>query len=102
MSEFFFIAENINIMSKTIGPAMRNGEKGPIQKMAEELTKAGADGTYYHGLYMFDAATNLVAVEDAHVATGNLGADRDNNYGSNTTLELKHGIESNDYTGRPT
>ena len=59
---------------------------------------AGADGTYYHGLYMFDAATNLVAVEDAHVATGNLGADRDNNYGSNTTLELKHGIESNDYT----
>ena len=43
MSNFKFIAENINIMSKTIGPAMRGGEKKPIQDMAVKLTENGAD-----------------------------------------------------------
>ncbi|GAB4266374.1 MAG: methyltetrahydrofolate cobalamin methyltransferase [Deferrisomatales bacterium] len=39
----YTIAESINIMSKTIGPAMRERDKGPIQKMAEEELAAGAD-----------------------------------------------------------
>jgi len=39
----YTIAESINIMSKTIGPAIRNKEKGPIQKMAIEQTEAGAN-----------------------------------------------------------
>lgn len=43
MSDFFFIAENINIMSNTIGPAMRNAEKKPIQDMAVKLVENGAD-----------------------------------------------------------
>lgn len=37
------IAESINIMSKTIGPAIRERNKAPIQKMAIEETEAGAD-----------------------------------------------------------
>lgn len=37
------IAESINIMSKTIGPAIRERNKAPIQKMAVEETEAGAD-----------------------------------------------------------
>lgn len=37
------IAESINIMSKTIGPAIREREKGPIQKMAAEELAAGSD-----------------------------------------------------------
>ncbi|MBI5443078.1 MAG: dihydropteroate synthase [Deltaproteobacteria bacterium] len=41
--KIYTIAESINIMSKTIGPAMREMEKGPIQKMAEEELAAGAD-----------------------------------------------------------
>lgn len=36
-------AESINIMSKTIGPAIRERNKAPIQKMAIEETEAGAD-----------------------------------------------------------
>jgi len=36
------IAENINIMSKTIGPAMKDRDPVPIQKMAIELAEAGA------------------------------------------------------------
>jgi 5-methyltetrahydrofolate corrinoid/iron sulfur protein methyltransferase len=36
-------AESINIMSKTIGPAIRERNKVPIQKMAVEETEAGAD-----------------------------------------------------------
>ena len=41
--KIYTIAESINIMSKTIGPAMRERVKGPIQKMAEEELAAGAD-----------------------------------------------------------
>ena len=41
--KIYTIAESINIMSKTIGPAIREKEKGPIQKMAEEEIAAGAD-----------------------------------------------------------
>lgn len=36
------IAENINIMSKSIGPAMKARDPVPIQKMAIELAEAGA------------------------------------------------------------
>ncbi len=41
--KIYTIAESINIMSKTIGPAIREKNKGPIQKMAEEQLEAGAD-----------------------------------------------------------
>lgn len=37
------VAENINIMSKTLGPAMKGRNAGPIQDMARALTKNGAD-----------------------------------------------------------
>ena len=37
------IAESINIMSQTIGPAMKERNPGPIQKMAKEETEVGAD-----------------------------------------------------------
>ena len=37
------IAESINIMSKTIGPAMKERNPEPIQKMAKEETDLGAD-----------------------------------------------------------
>lgn len=37
------VAENINIMSKTLGPAMKERNAGPIQDMARTLTKNGAD-----------------------------------------------------------
>jgi len=36
------IAENINIMSRSIGPAMKARDPVPIQKMAIELAEAGA------------------------------------------------------------
>ncbi len=38
-----FVAENINIMSNTIGPAMRNQDPKPIQDFAVKLTQNGAD-----------------------------------------------------------
>ncbi len=41
--KIYTIAESINIMSKTIGPAIRERDKGPIQKMAEEELAAGGD-----------------------------------------------------------
>lgn len=41
--KIYTIAESLNIMSKTIGPAMREMDKGPIQKMAEEQLAAGSD-----------------------------------------------------------
>jgi cobalamin-dependent methionine synthase I len=41
--KIYTIAESINIMSKTIGPAIREKEKGPIQQMAQEELEAGAD-----------------------------------------------------------
>jgi 5-methyltetrahydrofolate corrinoid/iron sulfur protein methyltransferase len=37
------IAENINVMSKSLGPAMKNREAGPIQKMAKACADCGAD-----------------------------------------------------------
>jgi 5-methyltetrahydrofolate corrinoid/iron sulfur protein methyltransferase len=37
------IGENINIMSKTIGPAMRERKAGPIQELAVSETKCGVD-----------------------------------------------------------
>lgn len=41
--KIYTIAESINIMSKTIGPAIREKIPGPIQQMAEEELAAGAD-----------------------------------------------------------
>jgi len=43
MSQVVCIAESINIMSKTIGPAMKERNPEPIQKMAKEETELGAD-----------------------------------------------------------
>jgi 5-methyltetrahydrofolate corrinoid/iron sulfur protein methyltransferase len=37
------VAENINIMSKTYGPAIRAKEAKPIQELAVKLAEAGAD-----------------------------------------------------------
>jgi 5-methyltetrahydrofolate corrinoid/iron sulfur protein methyltransferase len=37
------IAENINVMSKSIGQAMQDRDPGPIQNLAQECTQAGAD-----------------------------------------------------------
>ena len=37
------VAENINIMSKTLGPALREKNAGPIQELAKAETKAGVD-----------------------------------------------------------
>ncbi len=37
------IAESINIMSQTLGPAMRERNAGPIQQMAKAETEVGAD-----------------------------------------------------------
>ncbi len=40
---FKVIAENINVMSKKIGPAMKARDPKPIRELAERLTEAGAD-----------------------------------------------------------
>jgi 5-methyltetrahydrofolate corrinoid/iron sulfur protein methyltransferase len=40
---FRVIAENINIMSKTIGPAMKDRQKKPIQELAVKLAENGAN-----------------------------------------------------------
>ena len=40
---FKVIAENINVMSKSIGPAMKNRDAKPIQELAVKLTEAGSD-----------------------------------------------------------
>ena len=37
------IGEKVNIMSKTIGPAMRERDKGPVQAMAVTQVEGGAD-----------------------------------------------------------
>ncbi len=37
------IGENLNIMSQTLGPAMKERNAGPIQEMAKAETKAGVD-----------------------------------------------------------
>lgn len=39
----YLTGENLNVMSKKLGPAMKNREAGPIQKMAEMETEAGVD-----------------------------------------------------------
>lgn len=41
--KIYTIAESINIMSKTIGPAIREKNKGPIQQMAQEELEKGSD-----------------------------------------------------------
>ncbi len=40
---FKVVAENINVMSKKIGPAMKNRDAAPVRELAEKLTEAGAD-----------------------------------------------------------
>jgi 5-methyltetrahydrofolate corrinoid/iron sulfur protein methyltransferase len=40
---FTVIAENINVMSKRIGKAMKDREAGPIRDLAAKLAEAGAD-----------------------------------------------------------
>jgi len=37
------IGENLNIMSQTLGPAIRGRDPGPIQEMAKKETEAGVD-----------------------------------------------------------
>jgi len=37
------IGENLNIMSQTLGPAMKERNTGPIQEMAKAETEAGVD-----------------------------------------------------------
>jgi 5-methyltetrahydrofolate corrinoid/iron sulfur protein methyltransferase len=37
------VAENVNVMSKSIGPAMKNKDPDPILKMAEKCVKNGSD-----------------------------------------------------------
>ncbi len=37
------VGENINIVSKTLGPAIKNMEKGPVQDMAIKEKEAGVD-----------------------------------------------------------
>src|SRR4030042_64630 len=39
----YLIGENLNIMSKTLGPAMKERNAKPIQEMAIEETKQGMD-----------------------------------------------------------
>jgi cobalamin-dependent methionine synthase I len=43
MAKVVTIAESINIMSKTIGPAIKERDPKPVQKMAIEQEEAGAD-----------------------------------------------------------
>ena len=37
------IGENLNVMSKTLGPAMKARDKGPLQEMAKAETEQGVD-----------------------------------------------------------
>jgi 5-methyltetrahydrofolate corrinoid/iron sulfur protein methyltransferase len=39
----YLTGENLNVISKTLGPAMKNRDAGPIREMAERETKAGVD-----------------------------------------------------------
>jgi cobalamin-dependent methionine synthase I len=39
----FLIGENLNIISQTLGPALKERKAGPIQEMAKAETKAGID-----------------------------------------------------------
>ena len=37
------IGENLNVMSQTLGPALRERDAGPIEEMAKQETAAGID-----------------------------------------------------------
>ena len=39
----YLTGENLNVISKTLGPAMKNRDPGPIREMAERETQAGVD-----------------------------------------------------------
>lgn len=43
MDKVYLTGENLNIMSKTIGPAMKDRNPEPIQEMAKEMDKADID-----------------------------------------------------------
>ncbi len=43
MSKFIRIGENLNVMSKVLGPAMKERNPGPIQEMAKKETEKGVD-----------------------------------------------------------
>ena len=44
MAQYIYLTgENLNVISKTLGPAMKNRDPGPIREMAERETKAGVD-----------------------------------------------------------
>jgi len=44
MSQYVYLTgENLNVMSKVLGPAMKNRDAGPLQEMAKKQTEAGVD-----------------------------------------------------------
>ncbi len=44
MSQYVYLTgENLNVMSKVLGPAMKNRDAGPLQEMARKQTEAGVD-----------------------------------------------------------
>jgi 5-methyltetrahydrofolate corrinoid/iron sulfur protein methyltransferase len=44
MAQYIYLTgENLNVISKTLGPAMKNRDPGPIREMAEKETEAGVD-----------------------------------------------------------
>lgn len=44
MAQYIYLTgENLNVISKTLGPAMKNRDPGPIREMAERETQAGVD-----------------------------------------------------------
>lgn len=44
MAKYVYLTgENLNVMSKKLGPAMKNREADPIRQMAEQETEAGVD-----------------------------------------------------------
>ena len=44
MAQYVYLTgENLNVISKVLGPAMKNRDAGPIQKMAVAETEAGVD-----------------------------------------------------------
>ena len=44
MSQYVYLTGvNLNVMSKVLGPAMKNRDPGPLQEMAKKQTEAGVD-----------------------------------------------------------
>jgi len=44
MAQYIYLTgENLNVISKTLGPAMKNRDPGPIREMAKRETEAGVD-----------------------------------------------------------